>query len=158
MSRRMSSPVITAYTPSSESAALGSMLRILPCGTELRVIFPYSIPGNVRLWIYSALPSTLDLLSSRRTERLTWRVGGVLRSVFGGGSIIFAIVLLSPARGECAPAPSHVCRRRSHEGRRLAPVHQPRRPPLSKTRAGPEARQPVRLRPQRRASGVLSRH
>src|SRR2546422_11367219 len=126
MSRRMSSPVITAYTPSSESAALGSMLRILPCGTELRVIFPYSIPGNVRLWMYSALPVTLELLSSRRTERLTWRVGGVLRSVFGGGSIIFAIVLLSPARGENAPAPSRVCKRPTHAGRQSVPAH-PRR-------------------------------
>src|SRR2546429_2937669 len=107
--------------------------------------------------MYSALPVTLDLLSSLRTERLTWRVGGALRSVFGG-SIIFAILLRSPAPGEHAPAPSRACRRPTHAGRQSVPTHPWRRLRLLKTPASLVHRQQARLPPLRHASGAPLPH
>src|SRR2546430_486905 len=107
--------------------------------------------------MYSALPVTLDLLSSLRTERLTWRVGGALRSVFGG-SIIFAILRRSPARGEHAPAPSRACRRPTHAGRQSVPTHPRPRLRLLKTLGARQKRQQARLPPLRRASGALLPH
>src|SRR5881394_544772 len=67
----MSAARITLWTPAIARAAAASTLRIRPCATLERKIFPYSIPGRRRLWTYSALPVTLSHDSSRGTERPT---------------------------------------------------------------------------------------
>src|SRR6202049_2464330 len=72
MTRRMSSPVTTEYTPWVAWAALVSMWRMRPCGTVLRAIFAHSMPGRRRLWTYSARPVTLARASTRGSERPIW--------------------------------------------------------------------------------------
>src|SRR2546421_849628 len=102
--------------------------------------------------MYSALPSTLDLLSSRRTERPTCRVPGSLPSVFGGGSIIFA--MLSPAHAEHGRAPSRVYRTRCHEDPLSAPAHRLLHLRLWKMPPAWDGRYSAPLRPLRCASGA----
>ena len=57
-----------------------------------------------------------------------------------GGELvsIFAIVPLSQARGEHAPAPSLVCKRLTHAGPQSVPIHPRQRLPLWKTPAATE--------------------
>src|SRR5215472_16376895 len=43
-----------------------------PCATVLRKIFPCSIPGSRRVWVYSARPVTFSRASRRGNERPTW--------------------------------------------------------------------------------------
>src|SRR5215831_14202280 len=69
MIARMSSPVTTRVTPSSDAAALVSMPRMRPWATVERNTLPYSMPGRRRLWAYSARPVTLARASRRGMER-----------------------------------------------------------------------------------------
>src|ERR1019366_4343059 len=69
---RMSLAVMTRWTPLSAAAALVSMDNSRPCGTVLRKILQYSIPGRRRLCVYSARPLTLARASSRGIARPTW--------------------------------------------------------------------------------------
>src|SRR4051812_14704408 len=86
MSCWMSFAVTTRCTPAIACAALTSMRRILPCDSVLRKILPYSMPGSLRLWTYSARPPTLSQDSRRSTERPICEVSAGLVERFMDGS------------------------------------------------------------------------
>src|SRR4051794_11963140 len=86
MSFWMSFPVTTRWTPASACAPLTSMRRSLAWAMLLRKIFPYSMPGSLRLWTYSARPPTLSQDSRRSTERPICEVSAGLVERFMDGS------------------------------------------------------------------------